>query len=94
MSGNLHADVPATAVPSGWYPDPADPRLHRWWTGTSWSVYVQEALVEPESEPEVESAQDAILAPSGRHTAHEMKFSIRSFAGRFPRHRADNGATA
>jgi hypothetical protein len=30
--------IPAApaAAPAGWYPDPADPRLARWWDGGTW----------------------------------------------------------
>ena len=26
------------SAPPGWYPDPVDPRVPRWWDGTAWAV--------------------------------------------------------
>lgn len=31
------SDAPSTAIPAGWYPDPAGSFQQRWWTGTSWT---------------------------------------------------------
>jgi resuscitation-promoting factor RpfB len=32
------------AVPQGWYPDPQQPELLRWWDGTQWTNQTQPAL--------------------------------------------------
>lgn len=31
--------------PAGWYPDPADPRGQRWWSGEAWTEHVAPATV-------------------------------------------------
>ncbi|WP_309073994.1 DUF2510 domain-containing protein [Paenarthrobacter sp.] len=31
--------VPGSTTPSGWYPDPWDPRLVRWWDGRAWTAH-------------------------------------------------------
>ena len=33
--------------PAGWYPDPADPRAMRWWSGEGWTEHVAAAGVAP-----------------------------------------------
>lgn len=33
--------------PSGWYPDPYDPRLLRWWSGAEWTQYTYPAVPIP-----------------------------------------------
>ncbi|MCM0618606.1 DUF2510 domain-containing protein [Paenarthrobacter sp. MSM-2-10-13] len=30
--------TPGSATPPGWYPDPSDPRLVRWWDGRAWTA--------------------------------------------------------
>jgi hypothetical protein len=32
------------SVPPGWYADPGDPRMVRWWDGVAWTAHVQPAL--------------------------------------------------
>jgi hypothetical protein len=31
--------VPGSTTPSGWYPDPSDPRFVRWWDGRAWTAH-------------------------------------------------------
>jgi hypothetical protein len=31
----------ATAIPAGWYTDPGEPAVVRWWTGEEWTQHVQ-----------------------------------------------------
>jgi RsiW-degrading membrane proteinase PrsW (M82 family) len=31
--------APPVLPPSGWYPDPYDPRMLRWWSGAEWTAY-------------------------------------------------------
>lgn len=68
------------AVPAGWYPDPADARIQRWWNGSEWTAGVHEA------DPAV---------TRGRHVGAELRLSITSFVGgRYPRHRLEVSAVA
>jgi hypothetical protein len=34
--------LPPGAPTPGWYPDPAGPRLERWWDGQRWSAHVRD----------------------------------------------------
>ncbi len=31
--------TPGSTTPPGWYPDPSDPRLVRWWDGHAWTAH-------------------------------------------------------
>ena len=31
----------AIAIPAGWYTDPREPAVVRWWTGEEWTEHVQ-----------------------------------------------------
>lgn len=40
----VYAPPPAAAAPAqGWYPDPRDPRVVRWWDGRQWTGQVAQA---------------------------------------------------
>jgi hypothetical protein len=41
---------------AGWYDDPADARLLRWWTGTEWSGATERRLPQAPAAPEVAAA--------------------------------------
>ncbi len=36
--------APPLLPPSGWYPDPYDPRMLRWWSGAEWTPYTYPAV--------------------------------------------------
>lgn len=33
--------VPSAGPPAGWYADPVDPQVFRWWDGTKWTEHQQ-----------------------------------------------------
>lgn len=59
------------AVPQGWYQDPQDPKVVRWWDGTQWTAQTQPAPpASPPPPPAGYQAPDthaAVAAPESRH---------------------------
>ena len=51
------------AIPTGWYPDPSDPTLERWWDGFSWTDQVRLLAVPNSLAP---AAQTATSGSGGR----------------------------
>ena len=51
------------AIPTGWYPDPTDPSLERWWDGFSWTDQVRRLAV---PNPMAPAAQTATSGSGGR----------------------------
>lgn len=47
-TGGVSDLPPTTTPPAGWYPDPSEPSVVRWWDGTQWTHHVQPA---PQPEP-------------------------------------------
>lgn len=35
------SDSTVPAIPAGWYTDPREPAVVRWWTGDEWTHHVQ-----------------------------------------------------
>ena len=38
------SDVPSSTPPAGWYPDPTEPSVLRYWDGTQWTTDMQPAM--------------------------------------------------
>lgn len=50
--------------PAGWYPDPADDTVTRWWSGQGWTEYIAPAVIAvPAPEPEVPAGHDTLYVP-------------------------------
>ncbi|GAB3599401.1 DUF2510 domain-containing protein [Microbacterium tumbae] len=37
---SLQPQQPPTSIPAGWYPDPQQPNLQRWWDGNQWTEHL------------------------------------------------------
>jgi hypothetical protein len=55
----------SSSPPAGWYPDPAEPSVIRWWDGSAWTHHLQPA---PQASPDLPAApgwfttRNAVLA--------------------------------
>jgi Domain of unknown function (DUF4041)/Protein of unknown function (DUF2510)/Meiotically up-regulated gene 113 len=72
------------AVPQGWYPDPQQPELLRWWDGTQWTPQTQPAPIAAPPPPVVaQSGQGG--APAPRHRLfggkHELEDEVTRLNG-------------
>ena len=68
------------SVTAGWYADPQEGRLLRWWDGAAWTVHRQQRLVGPGAgQPDVTSAQHAatptVLPPVAPLTPSSLPLS-------------------
>lgn len=53
---------PEFAVPAGWYDDPTDPTLLRWWDGLTWADHIC-SKQEPVGKPHVAVVPPAASGP-------------------------------
>ncbi|MBH0009106.1 DUF2510 domain-containing protein [Salinibacterium sp. SWN1162] len=51
----------AVAPPAGWYADPNDPTLSRWWSGSSWTEHYAPAAAAPVQVVAVVSRKDVAI---------------------------------
>ncbi len=58
------SDVPSTTPPAGWYPDPAETSVIRWWDGNQWTSHLQPAphTAEESSRPDWLTNRGAVTA--------------------------------
>lgn len=85
----MRTDVPAR----GWYTDPGNDRLQRWWNGTDWTPLVRPATLP--SPPDTEKAPIPSVPRHGRSMSTDAKraliitaiaavvFTISGYAGVF-----------
>lgn len=55
------------ALPPGWYPEPGNPGVSRWWTGRDWSDYREPSAPAPEQQVPVPSARPVMVPASPVH---------------------------
>lgn len=73
--------MPESAIPAGWYPDPAGSFQQRWWDGTAWTNdFAQYRPTLVHSAPAAEALQARAAAISGVSFGQQQNASVTHFA--------------
>lgn len=73
--------MPESAIPAGWYPDPAGSFQQRWWDGSAWTNdFAQYRPTLVHSAPAVEALQARAAAISGVTFGHQQNAAVTHFA--------------